>query len=78
MAHRDQTKYFDSLHRFERKFTAKESEEYKVLLMRHKDDEDLDKESFNRLKALYEKYYVNRERKNFDDLFKKTDNSDQT
>lgn len=78
MAHRDQTKYFDSLHRFERKFNAKEAEEYKVLLMRHKDDEDLDKESLSRLKALYEKYYVNRERKNFDDLFKKTGGSEES
>ena len=78
MAHREQNKYFESLHRFERKFTAREAEEYKVLLMRHKDDEELDKESLASLKDLYEKYYVNREKRNFDNLFKKPDSSGES
>ncbi|MGE5682005.1 MAG: hypothetical protein ACM34K_14140 [Bacillota bacterium] len=69
--HRDQLKYFEVLRRFERKFTHKELEDYKMLLLRHKDEEDLDKQSLERLKLLYEKYYVNRERKNYEDFFKK-------
>lgn len=71
MSYREQKKYFENLKRFERKFEKKESEEYKILLQRHKDDEDLDKLSMERLKALHKKYYVNREKKNFDEYFKK-------
>jgi hypothetical protein len=69
--HRDQVKYFEVLRRYERKFNPKELEDYKMLLLRHKDDEDLDKQSMERLKLLYEKYYVNREKKSYDDIFKK-------
>lgn len=75
--HRDQVKYFEVLRRFERKFNPKEHEDYKMLLIRHKDDEDLDRESMERLKLLYEKYYVNRERKSYDDLFKKPEHPDE-
>ncbi len=71
MSRRNQKKFFDDLKRFERKFDKKESDEYKILLQRHKDDEDLDKLSMERLKALHVKYYVNREKKNFDQYFKK-------
>lgn len=71
MSHRDQKKYFENLKRFERKFDRKEFAVYKVLLQRHKDDEDLDKQSLEKLKELHEKYYVNREKKNFDQYFKK-------
>lgn len=71
---RDQKKYFEALRRYERKFDSKESYDYKMFLKRHKDDEDLDRLSLEKLKALYEKYHVNRERKNFDDIFKKPDN----
>lgn len=68
---RDQKKYFEVLRRYERKFDPKEADDYRMMLMRHKDDEDLDKESLGRLQDLYEKYYVNREKKNYDDFFKK-------
>jgi hypothetical protein len=78
MTHREQNKYFESLHRFERKFTIREAEDYKLLLMRHKEDEDLDKESLTVLKALYDKYFVHRERKNFDEYFKKADSSGES
>ena len=71
MSYRDQQKYFEVLRRFERKFDSKDLEDYKILLQRHKDDEDLDKLSFERLKILYQKYYVNREKRNFDSIFKK-------
>ncbi|MCU7495331.1 MAG: hypothetical protein HF314_05665 [Ignavibacteria bacterium] len=68
---RDQKKYFEVLRRYERKFEPREADDYKMMLIRHKDDEDLDKQSLERLKELYQKYYVNRERKNYDDFFKK-------
>ncbi|MGE5351225.1 MAG: hypothetical protein ACM3P0_04025 [Acidobacteriota bacterium] len=68
---RDQKKYFEVLRKYEKKFAPREADDYKLMLMRHKDDEDLDKEALERLKELYQKYYVNRERKNYDDFFKK-------
>jgi len=74
MSSREQKKYFEAVQRYERKFDPKELYEYKMLLKRHKDDEDLDKLSLERLKLLYEKYYVNRERKNYDGYFDKPDN----
>ncbi|MGK9477663.1 hypothetical protein [Melioribacter sp. OK-6-Me] len=71
MSYQEQKKYFEILKKYERKFDPKEKEVYKILLQRHKDDEDLDKLSFEKLKNLYIKYHVNRERKNLDNLFKK-------
>lgn len=71
MSYREQKKYVETLRRYERKMTGKDAEDFKMIVKRHKDDEDLNKETFARLKELYEKYYVNREKKNFDDLFKK-------
>lgn len=69
MSQRDQKKYFEALKRYERKFESKELEDYKMLLKRHKDDEDLDKLSMGRLKTLFEKYHLSREKKNYDHLF---------
>jgi len=71
MSYRDQVKYFECLKRFETKFDWRELEDYKILLERHKDEEDLNKEALEWLKNLYIKYYVNREKKNFDSYFKK-------
>lgn len=73
MSYRDQKKYFEALRRFERKMESREYEDYKMLKKRHIDDEDLDKLSMERLKKLYEKYYVNRPKPNLEDLFKKPD-----
>jgi hypothetical protein len=76
MSSREQRDYFNVLKRYERKFDEKEQYDYKMFLKRHKDDEDLDKLSMARLKKLYEKYHLNRERKNYDQFFKKTDGND--
>lgn len=76
MSLREQKRYFEILKKYERKFNPKELEDYKMLVKRDKDDEDLDKLSMQRLIALYEKYHVNREKKNLDYLFKKP--SEQT
>jgi hypothetical protein len=78
MSSHEQRHYFEILKRYERKFEIKEIDDYKMLLKRHKDDEDLDKLSMQRLKHLYEKYHVQREKKNFDQFFKKVDDSNST
>lgn len=67
----DQRKYFEALKRYERKFSNDELKDYKMFLKRHKDEEDLDNISFNKLKDLYTKYYVNREKIDINDIFKK-------
>jgi hypothetical protein len=71
MSRKEQITYFEILKRYERKFEPKELESYKMLVKRHKDDEDLDKLSMEKLKSLHEKYHLNREKKNYDYLFKK-------
>jgi hypothetical protein len=70
MAHRDQKKYIENLKRYENKMSESERYDYKMFVKRHKDDEDLDKRSMEKLRDMYEKYHVNRERKNFDHFFK--------
>ena len=69
----DQKNYLTTLKRYEKKMDRDEREFYSMLVKRHKDDEDLDNISFGKLKDLYTKYYTNREKKNFDHLFKKPD-----
>ncbi len=71
MSSREQKTYFEVLKRYTQKFESRELEDYKMLLKRHKDDEDLDKLSMQRLKALHEKYHVNREKKDYDKYFTK-------
>ena len=71
MGIREQRNYFDTLKKYERKFDKKELDDYKMLLKRHKDEEELDKLSLERLQKLMEKYHLNRERKNYDHLFNK-------
>ena len=71
MSYRDQKKYFETLRRYERKFSSDENKKYKMLVKRHKDDEDLDKASMEFLGELYNKYHKNRPKPNYDNLFKK-------
>ncbi len=73
MKFKKQSKYFETLKRYEKKFDIKESERYSMLKKRFKDDEDLDKLSMGFLDELYQKYHVNREKRNYDQLFKKPD-----
>ncbi len=73
MAHRDQKKYIETLKRYKNKMDSKERQQYKMFVKRHKDDEDLDKLSMAKLENWYQKYHVNRERKNFDHFFKSED-----
>jgi len=71
MASREQRNYFDILKRYEKKLESRELEDYKMLVKRHKDEEDLDKLSMQKLQKLFEKYHVNREKKNYDNFFNK-------
>lgn len=73
MSYREQQKYLDVLRRFEKKFDHHELDDYKMLVQRHKDEEEFDKLSLERLKNLYVKYYVNREKKDLDQFFRKPD-----
>jgi hypothetical protein len=72
MGFREQQKYLDYLKRCEKKFTAKELDEYKMFVKRHKDDEEFDTVSMKRLKELYDKYYEKKDISKLDDLFKKS------
>ena len=71
MSFRDQLKYIQELKRFEWKMSPKDKDEFKMFLKREKDEEEFDTVSMGKLKSLYEKYYLNREKKNFDHIFKK-------
>ncbi len=75
-SYRDQQKYIDELKKFERQFTSKESEEYKMFVKRQKDDEDFDTISMNRLKELYNKYHKPVDKSKYDHFFKKNTDSD--
>jgi len=76
MAFRDQQKYLDYLKRFESKFDRNELEEYKKFVKRQKDDEDFDTVSMKRLKELYDKYYQPVDKSKYDNLFKKSNETD--
>ena len=71
MRSKDQRKYFEALKRFTNKFAPEEKKHYKMMLKRHKDDEDLDTLTFKKLEDLYNKYFKNREKPSLNDLFKK-------
>ena len=75
MSYRDQRKYLETLKKYERNFTRKESEEYKMFIKRQKDDEDFDSVSMKRLKDLHDKYYKPADLSKYDKFFKKTDES---
>lgn len=70
-SYRDQKNFIEALKRYESKMSSKEQDIFKMIVKRDKDDEDLDSIAFGNLKELYTKYYVNRQKPNLDDLFKK-------
>ena len=71
MSYRDQVKYLETLQRFERKMDAKEKEELKMFVKRHKDEEEFDSVSMKRLKELYDKYNIPVDKSKYDSFFKK-------
>jgi len=71
MQYKEQQKYLDALKFYENKMTSAEKYDYKMFVKRQKDDEDFDSISLAKLKALYEKYMATKEKKNYDNFFKK-------
>ncbi|NLH61652.1 MAG: hypothetical protein GX452_09635 [Ignavibacteriales bacterium] len=71
MGFREQKKYLTELKKFEWKFTPAEQYDFKMFVKRDKDEEDFDTLSMSKLKAMYDKYTLNKEKKNFDHIFKK-------
>lgn len=66
-----QRKIVEALMRIEKIMIPKDKDMFKMLFKRHIDDEDFDKESFDKLLELYEKYIVNKPKPSLDNLFKK-------
>lgn len=75
-SYRDQRKYLEALKKYERKFTPKEAEEYKMFVKRQKDDEDFDTISMNRLRELHDKYNKPVDKSKYDHFFKKSTGSE--
>jgi hypothetical protein len=71
MTYRDQQKYIEGLRKHERNLDQHESEEFKMFVKMHKDEEEFDSVSFVRLQELYEKYNVPVDKSKFDAYFKK-------
>lgn len=74
MSYRDQAKYLEFLKKFEQKFSTKEKEDYKMFIKMHKDEEEFDSITMNKLKSLYEKYNIPVDRSKYDAFFKKNEN----
>lgn len=70
---KDQQKIIDELKKYEKNFSSKEAEEFKMFIKRQKDDEDFDTLSYKRLKDLHAKYYKPADRSKLEALFKKKD-----
>jgi hypothetical protein len=70
MSQREQRKYIDALKRYEKKMENKERDDFKMFVKRNKDEEDLDKLSMDKLKSLYDKYHINRTKRDIDQIFK--------
>lgn len=60
MAHSEQRRFIDELKDYSGKMTRADQELFSMFLKRHRDDEDLDRESFDRLLRLYETYVPRR------------------
>jgi hypothetical protein len=73
MSYRDQQKYLDELRKYEKKFNRNELEDYKMYLKMHKDEEEFDSVSLQRLQELYEKYYEPVDIHKYDAFFKRKD-----
>ncbi len=70
-SYREQKKYLEVLKKYERNFTPKEHDEFKMFLKRDKDDDEFDTVSMKRLKELYDKYYKPVDTSKYDKFFKK-------
>jgi hypothetical protein len=71
MSYRDQAKYLEFLRKFEHKFDRKETEDFKMFLKMHKDEEEFDSVTMKKLKSIYDKYNVPVDRSKYDSFFTK-------
>ena len=77
MSYREQQKLLEELKKYERKFTAKEIDDYKMFVKRQKDDEDFDSISMRRLKELYDKYNKPADFSKYDKYFNKSEDQNK-
>jgi ribosome recycling factor len=71
MSFRDQQKYLDELKKHVRNFDRKESDDFKMFLKRHKDEDEFDSVSMKRLKEIYDKYIKPVDKSKYDSFFRK-------
>jgi hypothetical protein len=62
MTHADQKRMIRELKDFEWKLTRDETEEFRMMVKRDKDDEDLDELAMKRLASMHEQYVTYRRR----------------
>ena len=68
---KEQKRYIEALKRFEKQFDRKELEEYKMFVKRHKDEDEFDTLSMQRLRELHDKYHKPVDTSKYDKYFKK-------
>lgn len=69
----EQKKLIEELKNYKNKMTRDEAYQFDMFTKRTKDDEDLDKLSFQKLQEIHKKYVVRKSKHDFDHLFKKKD-----
>ncbi|CUS79584.1 hypothetical protein JGI7_00804 [Candidatus Kryptonium thompsonii] len=58
----EQKKMIEELQRISYRLKGKDKYDFEMFLKRHKDDEDLDSLSMRRLREIYEKYVIKKEK----------------
>lgn len=69
----EQKKIINELKNYKNKMSREEAYQFEMFTKRTKDDEELDKLSFQKLEELHKKYIVRKSKHDFDHLFKKKD-----
>lgn len=70
----EQKRLIEELKYYKNKMSREDLYQFEMYEKRTKDDEDLDRISFQRLKDLHAKYVKKKTRADFENLFKKKDN----
>lgn len=69
----EQKRMIEELHYYKNKMTREDLYNFEMYEKRTKDDEDLDRLSFQKLKEIYSRYVKKKSKSDFDYLFKKKD-----
>lgn len=72
----EQKKMIQELKYYKNKMSRDDLYNFEMYEKRTKDDEDLDRLSFERLKEIYARYVKKKSKSDFDHLFKKKDNGE--